>query len=86
MVLLDPALGDCTSFSFIPEEMHKAYTRKMMLEGTHAEFSKSLQVLKQQQVHLGNMPLLVLSSGERTEKFGAEQEWQNLHSKDIVSI
>ncbi len=40
MVLLDPALGDCASFTFIPEEMHKSYTRKMMLEGTPAEFSK----------------------------------------------
>lgn len=85
MVLLDPALGDCASFTFIPEEMHKSHTRKMMLEGTHAEFSKSLQELKKRQVHLGNMPLLVLSSGERTEKFAAEQEWQNLHSS-ILSL
>ncbi|WP_316274313.1 alpha/beta fold hydrolase [Bacillus halotolerans] len=88
MVLLDPALGDYGTggFTFIPEEMHTAYRKQMMLEETHADFSKSLRQFKQQQVHLGNMPLIVLSSGERTEKFAsAEEDWRNLHSS-ILSL
>ncbi|MBG9767633.1 alpha/beta fold hydrolase [Bacillus vallismortis] len=85
MVLLDPALGDCANSSFIPEEMHKADTSKMMTEGTHAEFLGSLQILKQRQVHLENMPLLVLSSGERTTQFTTEQDWLNMH-RSILTL
>ncbi|AKL85065.1 alpha/beta fold hydrolase [Bacillus atrophaeus] len=88
MVLLDPASEDQENnvLPFMPEDMQAAYYRQFILEGSHAEFLTSLRQIKKQQIHLGDMPLLILSSGERNERLKkAHKEWQKLHSS-ILSL
>ncbi|KXZ22982.1 hypothetical protein AXI59_09620 [Bacillus nakamurai] len=82
MVLLDPASEDQEHkvLPLLPEEMKAAYLKQFMLEGSHADFRTSLRQIKQQQLHLGDMPLLILSSGERNERLKtAHQQWIKLH-------
>lgn len=82
MVLLDPVSEDQETkvFPLLPEEMKAAYLKQFKLEGSHAEFLTSLRQIKHQQIHFGDMPLLILSSGERDEHLKhAHEQWVKLH-------
>lgn len=84
MVLLDPACEDQEQYvlPLLPNDAQDDYFRQFLLEASHGEFIQSLNMLKQEQKHLGAVPLLVLSSGKCSESFKkAHHEWLTLHGR-----
>ncbi|MFN2745449.1 MULTISPECIES: alpha/beta fold hydrolase [Bacillus] len=84
MVLLDPACEDQERkvLPLLPEKAREDYFNQFSLEASHEEFEQSLNMLKQEEDHLGTIPLLVLSAGKRTPVMKkAHQEWLKLHSR-----
>ncbi|MEC1355567.1 alpha/beta hydrolase [Bacillus sonorensis] len=82
LVLLDPACEhqEQTVLPLLPKEAQAEYFKQFSTEASHEEFIQSLYMMKQEQKHLGTVPLLVLSSGKCSPALEkAHHEWLKLH-------